>query len=316
MDRFLPLKQRLNHSILYKRIANWCHRQAIIKNPQKEANRCFRMYFDRDIDWENPKGLIDKTYWMLLHTDTSEWTRCADKYLVRDYLKECSLEHLLVPLFGKWDNADDIDFDALPNQFVIKTNHSCGTNIVVTNKNTIDIEASRKKLKEWLSIPYGYSGMQLHYTKITPCIIAEKLLTNDELSKSVSPNSLIDYKVWCINGHAESILVVYDRRHDRYCLDLYDLDWNKKRDCLRSLDVFDIEIRDTDIPKPNCLIDMINAAETLSKPFLAVRVDFYVLNNKLYFGELTFTPGLANFTEDYYNYLGSKIDLSKVKKIK
>lgn len=314
MSIFLSLKQILNRNMIYRHFADWCHRKAIKKNPQKEANRCYRMHFNHDINWDTPVSLIDKTYWMLLHTDTSEWTRCADKYLVRDYVKECGLEDLLIPLYGKWDKSKDVDFNNLPNEFVIKTNHSCGTCIIVKDKKTLDIPRTRKKLNEWLSIPYGYSGMQLHYATIIPCIIAEQLLTNDDKGTVISPNSMIDYKIWCINGKAESILVVYDRRQGRYCLELYDLTWNKKRDCMKPLKEYDL--RDVDIPKPVCLDYMIEAAEILAKPFPEVRVDFYVLNNKPYIGEMTFTTGYGYFTDEYYDYLGGKIDLSKVQRIK
>lgn len=314
MSHLLTLKQKLNRSMAYRRFADWCHRQAVKRNPQKEANRCYRLHFDHDIDWDNPISLIDKTYWMLLHTDTSEWTRCADKYLVRDYVKECGFDNMLVPLYGKWDNANEIDFNSIPNEFVIKTNHSCGTCIIVKDKQRLDVSKTKKRLNEWLSIPYGYSGMQLHYTTIVPCIMAEKLLTNDVKGAAVSPNSMIDYKIWCINGKAESVLVVYDRRGGRYCLELYDLNWNKKRDCMKPLDEYDL--RDVVIPKPVCLDEMIVAAEKLAKPFPEVRVDFYVLNNRPYIGEMTFTTGYGYFTDEYYNELGRKIDLSKVKKIK
>lgn len=315
MDHLLSLKKKLNRSMAYKRFADMCHKQAIKRNPKKEANRCYRYYFNHDIDWENPKDFVEKTFWLLLHTDTSEWTRCADKFLVRDYVKECGLEDLLIPLLGKWDNADEIDFDQLPDQFVIKTNHSCGTNIIVTDKSKLDIPTARQKLNNWLSIPYGYSGMQLHYTKIKPCIIAEELLIEDEEQKKLSPKSLIDYKFFCCDGNPEYIWVAYNRSHSTGVdMTLYDLNWKKHTEHIVTSDYYTYS--DVDVPKPKSLDVMIQAAKILSKKFPEVRVDFYEIDGKPYFGELTFTSGWGFFTYDFYDYLGSKIDLSKVKRIK
>lgn len=315
MDKLLSLKQKLNSFYAYRCIADRCHRIAITINPQKEADRCYRWYFGHKINWDNPKDFVEKTFWLLLHTDTSEWTRCADKYLVRDYVKECGLENLLIPLLGKWDDAYDIDFANLPNQFVLKTNHSCGTLMVVNDKSSLDIPKVRKQFNRWLSVPYGYSGMQLHYTKIKPCIIAEELLEKDEVQKSISPQSLIDYKFFCCDGKPEYVWVAYNRSHSTGVdMTLYDLSWNKHKEHIVTSDYYTYS--DIEIPRPKSLEIMIEACEILSKRFPEVRVDFYEVDGKPYFGELTFTSGWGFFTQDFYDYLGGKIDLSKVKRIK
>ena len=313
MDRLLSLKQKLNRSKAYKRFALWCHKLAIKCNPKKEANRCYRYYFDHDINWENPKDFVEKTFWLLLNTDTSEWTRCADKYLVRDYLKECGLEELLIPMLGKWDNANEIDFQKLPSQFIIKTNHSSGTNIIVKDKSKLDVVKTRRLLNNWLTIPYGYSGMQLHYTRIKPCIIAEELLNADEEQRKLSPRSLIDYKFFCCDGEPVCVWVAYNRTHsDGVDMSLYDLDWKKHPEFVVTSNYYTYS--DVDIPKPKSLEKMISAARVLSKRFPEVRVDFYEVDGKPYFGELTFTSSWGFFTYDFYDYLGSKIDLTKVKR--
>ena len=116
------------------------------------------------------KDLIEKIYWLQLHTDTSLWTKCADKYRMREYVEDCGLSILLPKLYGIWAAAEEIDFDSLPNSFVLKTNNATETCIIVKNKQSLDIENTRNLLNQWLRIRFGYSGVQLHYLKIKPVI--------------------------------------------------------------------------------------------------------------------------------------------------
>ena len=115
-------------------------------HPQKLASKRYKDAMGKELDWDSPKDLNEKINWMKFNTDLSEWTRLSDKYRVREYLKERNREDLLVKLYGVWDNADDIDFDALPNQFVLKSNHGCGTVILVKDKNSIDKLTVRKQM--------------------------------------------------------------------------------------------------------------------------------------------------------------------------
>ncbi len=305
------IKSILNKFFFYRYLAFKKHKWDVEKNPKGEANRVYYPFFKKKINWENPKNLIEKIYWLQFNSDTSLWTKYADKYLVRDYIKECGYEENLPQLYGKWDNADDIDFGELPNSFVLKTNNGCGTVLVVKHKSKLNIKSTIKKLNQWLSIPFGYAGAQLHYTKIKPCIIAEELIENNLEDIPISPNSLIDYKVYCINGEPEAVWVAYDRTYTGVYNTIYDKDWVKHPEHLVSSDYYTYHERD--IPKPKSLNKMIEIAEKLSQPFHQVRVDFYIINNKPIIGELTFTTGTGFFTCDFYDYLGSKIDLSKVK---
>lgn len=276
-------------------------------NPKISANINFRHVFKRNINWNNPKNLIEKINWLQLNSDTSLWTKCADKYLVRDYVKECGFEDALPKLYGKWDNAKDIDFEKLPNSFVLKTNNGCGTNFIVKDKSEINIKSTIKKLNQWLSIPYGYSAAQVHYTRIKPCIIAEEFLDHNSSFSS----SLVDFKIWCFNGVPECILVVFDRKGSDYLLSLYDLEWNNITK--GNFDPNYTHCSYLDIPEPKSLGKMIEIAKVLSKDIPQVRVDFYDIDGKPYFGEMTFTTGFGYFSKEYYEYLGSKIDLSMIK---
>ena len=265
---------------------------------------------------EEPKDLVEKTYWLQLHSDTSLWTRCADKYGLRGYVEELGLKQYLPNLYGKWDKAEDIDLSGIDKPCILKTNNGCAQCVIVKDPKSVDIAEIREKFKRWLKVPYGYAGGQLHYTRIKPCVIAEELLESPEEDKKISPNSLIDYKVWCFSGEPECIWVAYNR-HNGVCVDmaLYDVNWNPIPQFLRNT-VTDTYRPENVIPKPLCLEEMLEVASKLSKPFPEVRADFYIIDNKPVIGELTFTAGYGFYTDEYYDYLGSKIDLTKVKQIK
>lgn len=297
----------------YRLLAAYVHKLLVMIGPEREMRRTYYKTYHRYPNITNPRNLIEKIFWMQLHADTSMWTKCADKYAMREYVEECGYKDNLPMNYGRWDNANDIDFESLPNEFVLKSNNGCGTVLVVRNKSELDINSTRIKMKQWLKIPFGWAGGELHYTRIKPCIIAEELLHQDEEQKTFSPGSIVDYKVWCIAGDLESILVVYDRNNTGYSLDLYDTNWNRINGKLQS--VGHCKLQDETIPRPICLTDMLSMAKKIAKPFPEVRVDFYIVDGKPIIGELTFSTGYGYFTDDYYNYLGSKIDLSKVARI-
>ena len=307
------IKNLLNKSYCYRVAAAKWHKHAVESDPVGEINRSYRVCFGRNPNLENPRNIIEKTYWLTLHTDLSEWTRCADKYLMRDYVKECGLEYLLPQNYGKYDRAEDINFDILPQSFVLKTNHASATCIVVKDKDKLDKKKAIKTLNRWLSIPFGYSGCQLHYLNIKPCIIAEEFLVADEEQERISPSSLIDYKFYCCEGEPQVIWTPFNRRPEVE-MNLFDMEWNSIPQYLVETD--ENFISSIILKKPKCLDEMIKAARILAKPFPHVRVDFYVIGDKPYIGELTFTPGYGFFSEELYNIMGDKVDLSKVKRIK
>lgn len=281
-------------------------------NPKHAANIVYKKAFGKSINWENPQNLIEKILWMEQYTDTSLWTKCADKYRVREFVKERGCEEALVKLYGMWENPDDIDFDALPDQFVLKANNGCGTVLLVKDKHTLNYNKTRKTLKKWLKRPFGYSSAQLHYLDIKRCIIAEELLV-DSANNGMALN---DYKIWCFNGKVESILVVHDRKGVNgkdYKLSFFDKEWNNISE--KALSGKNKHFWGGKIEKPATLDKMIETAEKLSTGIPEVRVDFYTLNDKVYFGELTFSTGYGTYSEEYYKYLGSKVDLSKLEKL-
>lgn len=264
--------------------------------------------FKKRLNLENPKTLNEKILYMSLRTDTTLWTRLADKYNVRGYIEECGLSDILVPLLGYWEKAEEIDFNQLPEQFVLKSTHGCGDIIVVKDKSKIDREDIRKRMSAAVSEIYGELEGGKHYMRIKPAIIAEELLENDEFSNAYS-SSLIDYKFWCFNGKAHYVRV-YGNRGRQTDVMTYDMNWNSHPEYSILTDEFKAaEV----MPKPENFGRMIEIVEILGKPFPVVRVDLYNLNGKIYFGELTFTShgGLMNnLTEEFQNLAGSLIDIN------
>ena len=293
------------------RIIDTVYKIAYRIKPRFASDIMYFCAFHKWQDLKNPKSLIEKINWLQFNSDTSMWSLCADKYRMREYVEKCGLSDYLPKLYGHWDNPDEIDFDSLPDEFVLKSNNGCGTVKIVRDKSTLDIAATKKMLRGWLK-PYGYVGGQTHYMRITPCIIAEELLHQEDEQNLFSPVSMVDYKVWCFHGVPECILVVFDRVGKKYLMDMYDVHWNRIPNSLKQNSHYGVT--SDKISKPVCLNQMLDLAAKLSKPFAEVRADFYVIGDKPVIGELTFTSGYGNYTDDYYLKLGKKIDLSRVKK--
>lgn len=270
----------------------------------------FRYYlrFRKRINWNNPKNLNEKILYLSIMTDTTMWTRLTDKYRVREYVEACGFKETLVELYGVWDNASDINFEKLPNAFVLKTNHGSGEIKLVHDKNLIDKEKLVSYFNKAISKPYGEIEAGKHYSRIKPCIIAEQLLINDLLSKEYS-KSVIDYKMWCFNGKVYYTWVCCNRNVHGAEVLLYDRDWQARPE----YSVFTRHYqRGNVISRPENYDLMVKMSETLARPFPCVRVDLYNIGGKIYFGEMTFTSlgGMMNyFTNDFLDKAGSLIDL-------
>lgn len=271
--------------------------------------------FKKQLNLKNPQTLNEKMLFLSLKTDTTLWTRCADKYAVRDYVKECGLEDILIPLVGVWDRAKDLDFNALPNEFVLKANHGSGDILVVTDKSKLNIPQVVETFEKDLSQRYGALESGHHYMRIVPRMIAEELIHNDEETQKIS-FSLIDYKIWCFNGKCHYIWACANRDEHSTEVMTYDPDWTAHPE----YSIFEDGYRHGELlPKPKNLERMIEVAEKLSAPFPCVRVDLYNVSGKIYFGELTFTSygGMMDFhTEEFQRLAGCQVDISEVEVIR
>ena len=297
---------------VYRKFIQWANRNF----PVTICKMRFRKYFGRKMNLKNPQDINEKISWLELFSDTSLWTKCTDKYAVREYVKNCGLENILVKLYGKWDNANEIDWKNLPQQLILKTNNGSGTVLVIEDKNNINIEEVSIKFNKMLHQFNNLSTTEFHYQGIRPCIVAEELLISDDEERKWS-TSIIDYKIWCFNGKVDSIWTCSNRNSYSTEVALFDRDWNYRPEA----SVFNEHYKKQEhlTPRPDCLEELIEVAEKLSAPFPVVRVDLYIVRGKIYFGELTFTSlgGTIDFyTTEELLRMGQKIDISNVKKIR
>ena len=244
----------------------------------------YRKALGRSIEKKNPKSFYDKIFWLSCNSDTTEWSRLADKYLVREFIKEKIGEEYLPQLYGVYDSAEEIDFDKLPNSFVIKTNNGCASNFLVRDKKNTDLEKIRKELAYWLKFPYGELTGQRHYSRIEPKIIAEEFMYQEKDPKA----ALIDYKFYCFDGKPMYCNVISERIFNTHRIKkhMYDMDWKPIPEMFTSTENLQ------EIERPMTFEKMKEIAGKLAKGFSFVRVDLYEINGKIKFGEMTFMPGM------------------------
>lgn len=254
--------------------------------------------FKKKINIDCPKTLSDKICYLEFRTDNPLVIQCSDKYEVRNYVKYKGYSNILVPLIGTYyEDADQIDFDNLPNKFVIKATYGCQMNLICSDKSHLDIENTRKMINNWLKNGFNRDAIEPHYKKIPHRVICEKYLENDD--------SIIDYKIHCFNGIPIFILTC-SNRNEALRLNLYDLDWNP---------IHKIQGKyknDNEIEKPSELEKMLSISRKLAEDFDFVRVDLYQIGKKIFFGELTFTPDggmLSYFTKEFDLEMGERLKL-------
>lgn len=280
-------------------------------NPKKAVDMKWNRFYRRKFPWKNPRTLDEKMTWLSVMTDTSKWTEYSDKYEVRKYIESLGLKDILTECYGVWDRAEDIDFDNLPDKFVVKCTHDCGSTIVIRDKSKMNKQEVVDFLQAHLDVNYGYEWCELHYTKIKPRVIAESLIEMD------STGDLIDYKINCIHGKPQYVEVIYGRElksdggSNHAVFDLYDIHtWQPMRQYKTNLDD-----NFRDVPRPENLEKMIEVAEKISQGFPQVRVDLYNVNGRIYFGEMTFfsASGMNNdLSKEFQLMIGDRIHLPKV----
>ena len=265
----------------------------------------YRIKNGRKLNLKDPKRYTEKIQWYKLNYRDPVMQQCADKYLVREYVKSKGLSHILNELYAVFNDPDEINFDNLPEKFVLKLSNGSSTNLLVENKADLDIEQVKKTFRQFYSQSGASAGREWVYqTNKKPVIIAEKYLSDPDNENG----SLRDYKILCFNGKPEYIICVDGRYTDHYCHVVYDSEWNKQNVVIGESSA------DTDYARPETLEQMLNIAAILSEDFPAARIDLYSIQGKIYFGEITYFPwsGYMRFTPDEFDYeLGSKFILPK-----
>ncbi len=248
----------------------------------------FYMTLKRKLDFDHPKTLNEKLQWLKFNDRTPLHSLVSDKYAVREYIKQELGEEYLVPLIGKWETAEEIDFDSLPQQYVLKCTHDSGGLVICRDKTSLDQDEAIKKLKKSLSRKFYYVGREWQYKNIKPLVICEELLLDQ------AGNTPADYKISCFNGKADNVMVCTGRfTKDGVKFYFFDRQWN-----FLPYNKGDEKLpADFTLPKPDNLEEMFQIADKLSKPFYYARIDLYNIDGKIYFSEITLCPN-SGFDSD------------------
>jgi hypothetical protein len=293
-DRFVNNPEIRFNYLTKLRLHDWLSDEEFIRKK-------FRVSMGREINFNNPKTFNEKLQWIKLHDRKSIYTTMVDKYASKKLVaNQIGSEHI-IPLLGVWEHFDDIDFDKLPQQFVLKCTHDSGCVIIVKDKELFDIKLAKKKLERSLRRNYYMMAREWPYKNVPRRIIAEKYVVDSE------KNELRDYKFFCFNGKVKCFKIDWDR-FKNHKANYYDCDC-KPLYFREKAYPFDYECG---IDMPRHLKDMISFAEIFSKDIPFVRVDFYEVNGQVYFGEFTFFPtgGFGPFIpEEWDEKLGDWLTL-------
>lgn len=259
-------------------------------SPKMASKIYYKTKIGKSLNLKEPKLFNEKLMWLKLnkYANNELVTKCVDKYKVREYVKECGLENILNTLINTYDSVEEIDFNKLPNSFVLKCNHGAGYNIICEDKSKLDVEQAKSKLKKWLKEDYWKYVAEVQYKNVEKKIICEKFL------ESKDENAIEDYKIYCFNGVPKFCMLCIGRNFGKPKYYFFDTDWK----LLRINPAGKEAPEDFTVPKPKCMEQMYEIAEKLAKTFEFVRVDLYDYHSKPIFGELTFTP--AGCVDDNY----------------
>ncbi|MCI8466534.1 MAG: hypothetical protein HFI63_11900 [Lachnospiraceae bacterium] len=267
------------------------------ENYKEEIQDMYYEKFGKRINWQNPITYNEKINWEKLNIRDEKRTRLVDKYLVKTWVKEQIGEKYLTKLYGVWDNADEIDFDTLPNQFVLKLNNGSGRNIIVKDKREMNQDEICRQLEEWKGNNFAFASLELQYKDIVPKIICEEYL--DGVAESV-----YDYNIYCFHGEPVYIWCIKGSHRPGCQASFYNKDWE--------MQPFSYGYPQDPIPapKPEKLEEMLALSRILCKEFRHVRVDWYNLpDGRVLFGEMTFSTwsGLMHFEPEEYDFIFGKL---------
>lgn len=277
-------------------------------NDEKYLKLLYQSKFDKRLEIHNPKTFNEKLQWLKLYDRKDIYTKMVDKYEVKEYVKNIIGEEYIISTIGLYNKFEEIDFDKLPNQFVIKCTHDSGSTIICKDKKKLNIKEVKNKIERCLNTNFFYAFREWPYKNIKPKILIEKYMEDKETRE------LRDYKFFCFEGKVKLFKIDFNR-NTNHRANYFDENG--------ILQKFGEVICPPDYKKkldlPINLKRMIELAEKLSKNFLFLRVDFYETNGKIYFGELTFYPsaGFGKFEpEEWDRKIGDMIDLARIEKEK
>lgn len=280
---------------LIKKHSNWMSDRFFIETE-------WQMLMGYKLNLKSPKTFNEKLQWLKLYDRNPLYTKLVDKVLVKDWVAEKIGAEYIIPTLAVWERAEDIDISQLPDQFVLKCNHDSGSIVICKDKSTFDLAAAKKKLCKALQYNWYSEHREWAYKNVKPCIFAETYMEDQRT------NDLPDYKIFTFNGEPKIIQLDFDRFID-HKRNLYDIEWN-----FIEATILYPSCKERSFDKPKVLEEMLNLSKQLSDEIRHVRVDFYLINDKIYFGEMTFYhgAGLELFTPSTFGQkMGDLISLSK-----
>lgn len=292
----------LNISYLFLKWLIKIDNNSFIKLPDKYYLKIkYKIKMKKNLNIDNPKTFNEKLQWLKLYDRKPEYIKMVDKYEVKKFVASTIGEQYIIPTLGVWEKFNDIKFDELPDQFVLKCTHDSGGLVIVTDKSKFDKDNAKKKISRCLKRNYFYSGREWPYKNVKPRIIAEKYMVDE------SGYELKDYKFFCFNGKCNAMFIATDRNaKTETCFDFYDRNFNH-------LPFTNGHPNSANkLCKPENFDLMVHLAEKLSEGIPQCRIDFYNISGKVFFGEITFFhwSGLKPFEPEEWDYkFGSWIDL-------
>ena len=286
-------------------LSNW--KELIYKVSPKKAHSDLYAQSHKEtqfplMDWKNPVTLDQKIHWLMVNKyDSSDIGFYADKVRVREYVKQCGFEDMLIPIYEVHENVEDFDASKVPESFILKTNHGSGPmfyEFVKDKNDKVHLNFALEKMKKAMKIDYSRPGFEYHYHYIKPLIYAEQLLSDGH-------ERLNDYKIFVFRGKAKFVMVCTERTEDDKKVNFYDTDW-------KELDFVHSDHVGIGVDKPQSFEYMLKASEKLGEPFAVARIDFYEVECKPYFGEITLTSEAGNalyLTDKAQMKIGEMIEL-------
>lgn len=265
----------------------------------------YRLFMGRELDLDNPHTFTEKLQWLKIHDRKKIYTTMVDKYEAKKYVSNIIGEEYIIPTLGIYESFDEINFDELPDQFVLKCTHDSGGLVICQDKSKLDRENAKKKIEKCLKKNFYYSGREWPYKNVKPRILVEAYMEDDETKE------LRDYKFFCFNGVVKALFIASDRQADNEetKFDFFDADYNH-------MPLTNGHPNADILPdKPSQFEKMKQLAEKLSRNIPVLRVDFYEVNKKIYFGELTFShwSGFVPFSPtEWDEKFGEWVDISSI----
>ena len=240
----------------------------------------YKLMMGTKLDLENPKTFNEKLQWLKLHDRNPEYTKMVDKYEAKEYVANIIGKEYIIPTLGVWDKFDDIDFDALPNEFVLKPTHTSGNVFICKDKSKIDKKKLKKQVNKWLKRDYYRIHREWPYKNVKPRIIAEEYMENKDHT------SIKDYKFYCFNGQADYVMICTGRETGHPKFYFYNKEWN----FMRNMSNDGMKLEGKLEEKPIGIEKMFEIAEKLSQGIKFVRMDLYNVNEKIYFRRIYVFP--------------------------